>query len=53
MDIKLLETLRDAGAARIVWGLETGSPRMLTYIQKNIKLSHVEACLKKSYELGI
>ncbi|MDI6826354.1 MAG: radical SAM protein [Candidatus Aenigmarchaeota archaeon] len=53
MDAKLLRKLKEAGAARLIWGLESGSPRILDYIQKNVALSHVETCLKESYKIGI
>jgi radical SAM superfamily enzyme YgiQ (UPF0313 family) len=53
MDGKLLRNLKEAGAARLVWGLESGSQRVLDYIRKGIALSKAEACLKESWRLGI
>jgi len=53
MDVKLLEILKEAGASRLVWGLESASQRMLNYIQKGIKLEDAKKILKKSYQIGI
>jgi len=53
MDVELLEKLREAGAARLVWGVESGSPSVLNYVKKNIEPSRVEMCLREGYRLGI
>jgi len=53
MDEKILRKLKDAGAKRLIYGLETASPKLLNYINKNLKLEHAEKILKKTYELGI
>lgn len=53
LDIKLLKKLREAGAIRFVFGLETGSKKLLEYIQKGITLEHAEKLLKHSHNLGI
>ncbi len=53
MDIGLLKKLRESGAARLVWGLESASQRMLDYIQKGVRLNEAKTCLKKSRKLGI
>lgn len=53
MDVELIEKLRQAGAARLVWGMENASPRLLEYINKDIMLDHAKACLEKSSVLGV
>jgi len=53
MDEKLLEKLKANGATRLIYGLETASPRLLKYINKSLDIAHAERMLKKSFELGI
>lgn len=53
MDSELLQKLGVSGAARLVWGLENPSLRMLKFINKDIAPFHAEGCLKNSDELGI
>lgn len=45
--------MRRAGACRLIYGLETASPRLLNFINKDIKLSVVEKGIKWSHEAGI
>ena len=51
---KLLKKLKEAGASILVWGLESGSRRILKFVQKPLpSFKYIEKILKKSYELGI
>jgi len=53
LDIKLLKKLRESGAIRLVFGLETGSKRLLDYIKKGTSLKHAQSILKYSHNLGV
>ena len=53
MDEKLLEKLKRAGARRLVFGCESGSPQILKFIDKNFRPHDAKKILKKSEELGI
>lgn len=45
--------MRRAGAVRLTWGLETASPRLLKFIDKNIDAERAAEMLKISHEAGI
>ncbi len=53
LDKPLLRKMRAAGAVKLTFGMETGSPRMLRYIRKGVLPPKIEECLKISHELGI
>ncbi len=53
MDKELLQKIKSSGALRLIWGLESGSPRISQIIHKRIDLSFSEAVLRLSHELGI
>jgi len=53
MDKKLLSLLREAGGVRLVWGVESASPRILRLIGKKLEIKKVEKLIKFSYSLGI
>ncbi|MFH1850049.1 MAG: radical SAM protein [archaeon] len=46
MDEKLIAQLRQAGAARFVFGFESANPHILSYIRKNFTLDDAERVLK-------
>ncbi len=48
-----LVKMRKAGACRLIFGLETASPRLIDFINKNVELEHVSNVLKWSHEAGI
>lgn len=52
-DSEILFKMRKAGAVRLIWGLETGSPRLLNYINKGIDPDWAGEILRKSHEAGI
>lgn len=52
-DKQLISLLKKAGAVRLIWGLESGSQRMLDYIDKRIDLQSVPKVLEFSKELGV
>ena len=53
MDKKLLKLLKDAGAARFMFGLESGSKKILKIIEKRITLSQAEKILREAWKVGI
>jgi radical SAM superfamily enzyme YgiQ (UPF0313 family) len=53
IDIDILRLMRRAGLESVEIGLESGSPKVLKSIRKNIKLEEVEAFCKLAHELGI
>jgi radical SAM superfamily enzyme YgiQ (UPF0313 family) len=53
LDKKILIKLKEMGALRLVFGLETASDKLLDYVNKNISVKKVEKLLKISHKLGI
>jgi len=53
MDRKLLKNLKEAGAVRLMFGLESGSPRVLKYLGKNFTIPQAEKVLKEAWKIGI
>lgn len=53
MDKKLLVSLKKAGAARLMFGLESGSERVLRFLGKNFTIQQAEKVLKEAWEVGI
>ncbi len=53
MDKTTLMKMRKSGAIRIVWGLETGSNRLLQFIKKPFSLEKAIDIFKFSHEIGI
>jgi len=53
LDRETLLKMKNAGAVRLVFGLESGSERMLKYLNKRINLSYVENVLRWCYEANI
>lgn len=52
-DRRLLAGMRDAGATRLIFGVESGSPKVLSYIGKPLTASYAEKRVKLLYDLGI
>ncbi|MFH1276742.1 MAG: B12-binding domain-containing radical SAM protein [Candidatus Woesearchaeota archaeon] len=52
-DFKTLKTLREAGLVLIIWGVESGSQRILDLMKKNTKKENVIEVLKNSHLAGI
>jgi len=50
---KTLLNMKKSGVVRLVFGLETGSPRMLNYIQKNLTIDEAQKNLKLSHRMDI
>ncbi len=50
---EILSKMRKAGAIALVWGLESGSQRLLDYINKGITIEKAVEMLKISHQLGI
>jgi hypothetical protein len=53
MDRATLEKMREAGAIRIVWGLESSSNRLLEYVDKSVRLEDVSKVLTMAHDIGI
>jgi len=53
LDKKLLENLKEAGAVRLIFGLESASQKILRYIGKNLSLKKAEVKLKHAESIGI
>ena len=50
---EIFHLLRKAGACRLIYGLETASPRLLKYINKGLDVGQVENGVRWSHEAGI
>ncbi len=50
---ELLELMRKAGCIRISYGVESGSPRILKIIRKNINIEQVKEAVRTSSEVGM
>lgn len=53
MDARLAKKLRDSGAVRLIFGIESCSGKILKYVGKNLNLSSVEKLLKVLSDIGI
>lgn len=51
--ISILPDLYSSGLRSVGWGIESGSQRMLDYMNKGTKIEDVKEVLKVSHELGI
>lgn len=49
----LLQLMRNAGCIRISYGVESGSPRILKIIKKNITIEQVKQAVKDSSDVGM
>jgi hypothetical protein len=50
---QLLQKMKDSGCIRLIFGIETGSPRLLRYIRKEIVVEQLEQTIRWAHELGI
>jgi len=48
-----LRKMKDAGCIRLIFGIETGSERLLHYIKKEIDIAQLEKVLRWAHEFGI
>ena len=53
LDRELLLKMRKAGCVRLIYGLETASPRLLKFIDKRIKPERLEDIIRWTDEAGI
>ncbi len=53
LDKKILFKMKKAGAAKLVFGLETASNKMLEFCQKGTTSQEAKMCLEWSHEAGI
>jgi len=50
---ELIKNLKQAGAVRLIYGLESASPTMMKYIEKRVSLEMAESMLDLSHKEGI
>lgn len=50
---KLLNTMKDAGFQAIMWGIESGSQKVLDAVKKDTTIDNIEKTIKMSYDAGI
>lgn len=53
IDENLLLKMKKSGAVRLVFGMETGSSRLLKYIRKGVTKEKIQKLLRYSHSLGI
>ncbi|HLD30560.1 MAG TPA: B12-binding domain-containing radical SAM protein [bacterium] len=53
LDRDTLLKMRAAGCIRLIYGMETASPRILEYIDKKVKVEQIEQTIKWTDEAGI
>jgi len=53
VDRELINTMKKAGCVRISFGIESGSPRILKEIKKNINLEQARSAVRFSSEAGL
>lgn len=53
VDQDLLHFMRKAGCVRISYGIESGSPKVLKVIKKNITLDQARSAVRASYNAGM
>jgi len=53
VDEEIIKLMRKAGCARISFGIESGSPRILEKVKKNITLEQARKAVKLSSEAGM
>lgn len=53
MDENLLDKMKAAGAVKLAFGVETGSQRLLDYVNKGITVEKARKYLEYSHKLGI
>jgi anaerobic magnesium-protoporphyrin IX monomethyl ester cyclase len=53
VDLEVLKALRGAGAQRIQYGLESGSPRILQTIKKGLSVEQAEQAVRQAKQAGL
>lgn len=53
IDKYLLKKMKDSGAVKLTWGVESASSKMLKYINKNTTIEKISEFIKYADELGI
>jgi len=49
----ILRQMKEAGCIRLIFGIETGSRKLLKYVRKEVSLEQLEAAIRWANELGI
>jgi radical SAM superfamily enzyme YgiQ (UPF0313 family) len=50
---KLLKDLREVGAVRLIFGIESGSNKILNFVGKRVTMENAEKMIKYSFKLGM
>ncbi len=53
VSVETLKAMKDAGCERLLYGVESGSEKVLKIMKKNIKFDHVYDSIRKTIESGI
>ncbi len=53
LDKRLIEQMRRSGASRLIFGMESASPKILSAIGKPVDPNEVEAMIRLAHEMGI
>lgn len=53
MDLELLKKMRRAGCRSLAYGVESGSPRVLSHMRKNMDLALAEKVIRDTFLAGI
>jgi len=53
VDLELLTLMKKAGFYRVAFGVETGSPKILELIEKNLKMSDISKAFELCKKIGI
>ena len=50
---EMLQMMKDSGCQKVAFGVESGSPRILTAIRKDINLDQVRKAFRAAHEVGL
>ncbi|MBD3186976.1 radical SAM protein [Candidatus Bathyarchaeota archaeon] len=53
LTVKLLELMKRAGCQKVYYGIESGSPRILKMMNKNIKIAQIKDTIRKTRDAGM
>ncbi|MFC1890542.1 B12-binding domain-containing radical SAM protein [Thermodesulfobacteriota bacterium] len=53
LDEAVLEQMREAGATRLIYGIESGSQNMISAIEKGFTLDHAQRIIDEAHQVGI
>lgn len=53
VNLEVLEAMREGGCWMVLYGIESGSKKVLDYMQKNITLERIERAIELTHKAGI